>query len=80
MTVVVVGSAMVDVAYRVERLPGPSESVLARGRTVDAGGKGLNQAIIARRAGAEVRYCAGLGRDPAAAIIRAHRSGEAGMQ
>jgi ribokinase len=71
LTVVVVGSAMVDVAYRVERLPGPSESVLARGRTVDAGGKGLNQAIVAHRAGAEVRYCAGLGRDPAAAIIRA---------
>ncbi len=71
MTVVVVGSAMVDVAYRVERLPGPSESVLARGRTVDVGGKGLNQAIVARRAGAEVRYCAGLGRDPAATIIQA---------
>jgi ribokinase len=71
LTVVVIGSAMVDVAYRVERLPGPSESVLARGRAVDAGGKGLNQAIIAHRAGAEVRYCAGLGRDPAAAIIRA---------
>ena len=71
MTVVVVGSAMVDVAYQVERLPGPSESVLARARTVDVGGKGLNQAIVARRAGAEVRYCAGLGRDPAAALIRA---------
>jgi ribokinase len=71
LTVGVVGSAMVDVAYRVDRLPRPSESVLARARTVDAGGKGLNQAIIAHRAGAEVRYCAGLGRDPAAAIIRA---------
>jgi ribokinase len=71
LTVVVVGSAMVDVAYRVERLPGPSESLLARGRTVDAGGKGLNQAIVAHRAGAEVRYCAGVGRDRAAAIIRA---------
>jgi ribokinase len=70
LTVVVVGSAMVDVAYRVERLPGPSESVLARGRTVDAGGKGLNQAIVARRAGAEVRFCGGVGRDPAAEIIR----------
>jgi ribokinase len=45
--------------------------VLARGRTVDAGGKGLNQAIVAHRAGAGVRYCAGVGRDPAAAIIRA---------
>jgi ribokinase len=71
LTVVVVGSAMVDVAYRVERLPRSGESLLARERTVDAGGKGLNQAIIARRAGAEVRYCAGLGRDPAAGIIRA---------
>ena len=71
MTVVVVGSAMVDVAFRIERLPGPSESVLARERAVDAGGKGLNQAIVAHRAGAEVRYCAALGRDPAAALIRA---------
>jgi ribokinase len=71
LTVVVVGSAMVDVAYRVERLPGPSESLLARGRTVDAGGKGLNQAIVARRAGAEVRFCAGVGRDAGAAMIRA---------
>jgi sugar/nucleoside kinase (ribokinase family) len=40
LTVVVVGSAMVDVAYRVERLPGSGESLLARERTVDAGGKG----------------------------------------
>jgi ribokinase len=71
LTVVVVGSAMVDVAYRVERLPGSGESLLARERIVDAGGKGLNQAIIARRAGAEVRFCAGLGDDPGAAIIRA---------
>jgi ribokinase len=71
VTVVVVGSAMVDVAYRVDRLPGPSESVLARGRTVDAGGKGLNQAIVARRAGAAVRFCAGVGRDPGAEMIRA---------
>ena len=70
MTVVVVGSAMVDVAYRVGAAARASELVLARGRSVDVGGKGLNQAIIAHRAGAEVRYCAGLGRDPAAAIIR----------
>ena len=71
MTVVVVGNAMVDVAYQVERLPGSGETVLARERTVDVGGKGLNQAVIARRAGAEVRFCAGLGGDPAAGIIRA---------
>ena len=71
MAVVVVGNAVVDVAYQVERLPGSGETVLARERTVDVGGKGLNQAIIAHRAGAEVRFCAGLGDDPAAGIIRA---------
>jgi ribokinase len=71
LTVVVVGNAVVDVAYQVERLPGSGETALAHERTVDVGGKGLNQAIIAHRAGAEVRFCAGLGRDPAADIIRA---------
>jgi ribokinase len=71
LTVVVVGNAVVDVAYQVERLPGSGETVLARGRSVDVGGKGLNQALIAHRAGAVVRFCAGLGRDPAAGIIRA---------
>ena len=71
LTVVVVGNAVVDVAYQVERLPGSGETVLARERTVDVGGKGLNQAIMAHRAGAEVRFCAGLGHDPAADIIRA---------
>ena len=76
MTVVVVGNAVVDVAYQVERLPGPGETVLACGRTVDVGGKGLNQAVIAHRAGAEVRFCAGLGRDPAAGIVRARLAAE----
>jgi ribokinase len=71
LTVVVVGNAVIDVAYQVEHLPGSGETMLARERSVDVGGKGLNQAIIARRAGAEVRFCAGLGGDPAAGIIRA---------
>jgi ribokinase len=70
LAVVVVGNAAVDVAYQVEHLPGAGETVLARERAVDAGGKGLNQAIMAHRAGAEVRFCAGLGRDPAAGVIR----------
>jgi ribokinase len=71
LAVVVIGNAVVDIAYQVERLPGSGETVLARERTVDVGGKGLNQAIVARRAGAEVRLCAGVGRDAAAAMIRA---------
>jgi ribokinase len=71
LTVVVVGNAVVDIAYQVERLPGPGETVLARERTVDVGGKGLNQTIMAHRAGAEVRFCAPLGGDLAAGLIRA---------
>ena len=71
MAVVVIGNAVVDIAYQVERLPGSGETALARERRVDVGGKGLNQAIIAHRAGAEVRFCAGLGDDAAGAMIRA---------
>jgi ribokinase len=76
LTVVVVGNAVVDIAYRVERLPGLGETVLARERTVDVGGKGLNQAIMAHRAGAGVRFCAPLGSDAAAGLIRTRLEAE----
>jgi ribokinase len=76
LAVVVVGNAVLDVGYGVERLPRPGETVLARERTVDVGGKGLNQAIMARRAGAKVRFCAGLGHDPAADVIRGRLEAE----
>ena len=69
LTVVVIGNATVDLSYEVPRLPAPGETVLARAKRVDAGGKGLNQAIVARRAGAEVVYCAPLGQDAQAEVI-----------
>jgi ribokinase len=69
LTVVVIGNATVDVSYDVPRLPAAGETVLARARRIDAGGKGLNQAIVARRAGAEVVYCAPLGQDAQAEVI-----------
>jgi ribokinase len=71
VTVVVIGNATVDLSYEVPRLPAPGETVLAAAKLVDAGGKGLNQAIVARRAGAEVVYCAPLGRDAQAEVILA---------
>jgi ribokinase len=70
MTVLVIGNATVDISFEVERLPRPGETLLARSRTVDAGGKGLNQAIAARRAGAAVRYLAAIGDDPAGQVLR----------
>ena len=70
MSILIVGNAVVDIAYRVRRLPRPGETVLASSRIVDVGGKGLNQAVAARRAGAEVRLVAPVGRDEAARRIR----------
>ncbi|WP_030161122.1 ribokinase [Glycomyces sp. NRRL B-16210] len=63
MSVLVLGSANLDLVYEVERLPAPGETVLARGFTAFPGGKGNNQAIAAARAGADVRFIVALGRD-----------------
>ena len=70
MSILVVGNAVVDIAYRIRRLPRPGETLLASARTMDVGGKGLNQAVAARRAGAEVRLVAPVGRDQSARRIR----------
>ena len=76
MTLLVVGNATVDVSFELEALPRPGETLLARGRMVDAGGKGLNQAVVARRAGAEVIYVAAIGDDPEADFIHARLAAE----
>ena len=70
VSILVVGNAVVDIAYRIRRLPRPGETLLASARTLDVGGKGLNQAVAARRAGAEVRLVAPVGRDEPARRIR----------
>ncbi|HWU60084.1 MAG TPA: ribokinase [Microbacteriaceae bacterium] len=63
MTVVVVGSANLDLVYRVERIPGGGETVLALDAAEHPGGKGNNQAIAAVRAGGHTRFVASLGVD-----------------
>jgi ribokinase len=70
VSILVVGNAVVDIAYSLRRLPRPGETLLASARTMDVGGKGLNQAVAARRAGAEVRLIAPVGEDEAAWRIR----------
>ena len=69
MTVLVLGNATVDRTYAVDRLPVPGETLLAAGRVVEVGGKGLNQAVTAHRARAEVRFVAAVGCDAAAGLI-----------
>jgi len=65
VSVVVVGSANLDLVYRVTRIPNGGETVMAAGRAEHPGGKGENQAIAAARAGADTRFIVALGADPA---------------
>ena len=57
------GSLNLDYVYEVEHFVQPGETLSAVSQTVKAGGKGLNQSIALRRAGAEVWHagCMGTG-------------------
>lgn len=63
--VLVVGSANLDLVATVEHLPAPGETVIGSDYAEHAGGKGLNQAVAARRAGARTAFLGCLGNDAA---------------
>ena len=73
--ITVVGSVNLDIVARGERLPRPGETVTGATLARHPGGKGANQALAARRLGAEVCLVARVGRDAAAdealALLRA---------
>ncbi|TVQ34567.1 MAG: ribokinase [Geminicoccaceae bacterium] len=71
MTLLVVGNAAVDRFFGLRALPRPGETVLAKAKPWEPGGKGLNQAVMARRAGAEVRFAATVGDDAMGRELRA---------
>ena len=58
-----VGSANMDIVFTVERIPQPGETLLARSVATYPGGKGLNQAVAASRAGAATTFIGALGTD-----------------
>ena len=62
--VLVLGNAGTDLLLTVPRLPHPGETLMAQRRTRAPGGKGLNQAVVAARAGAPVAFRAAIGDDP----------------
>jgi ribokinase len=68
--ILVVGSANVDFAVAAPRLPTPGETVSGGLLLVTQGGKGANQAVAARRLGADVRLIACIGDDDAGRGVR----------
>lgn len=61
--IVVVGSANMDVVFTTSRIPSPGETLLATSLARYAGGKGLNQAVAAARAGSRTNFIGALGHD-----------------
>ena len=65
MTVAVFGSANIDIAVNVDKLPGRGQTIHAREQQVHIGGKGANQAVAARSIyRGDVRFMAAVGDDP----------------
>ena len=74
---IVLGNACADVTYHLASLPRAGETLIAQRIAGDLGGKGFNQAVAARRAGANLRFVAPVGDDATARAIRAALRAEA---
>jgi ribokinase len=70
-TVVVVGSANLDIVIATEHIARPGETVIGRAYSETCGGKGLNQAVAAARV-ARCSLVAAVGSDPAGETLRRH--------
>ncbi len=72
--IAVFGSINIDLVTSVARIAAPGETVLGETYATIPGGKGANQALAARRAGATVAMAGAVGRDgfsaPALALLR----------
>ena len=68
--VCVIGSANLDYTVALPRLPRVGETVSAGTLLINRGGKGANQAVAARRLGAEVRMIGCVGDDEAGGDMR----------
>ncbi|MEZ5190298.1 MAG: ribokinase [Schumannella sp.] len=61
--IVVLGSANMDLVVRQPRLPEPGETMFGASFMTVPGGKGLNQAVAAARAGGDVAFLGAVGND-----------------
>jgi len=76
--ITVFGSINMDLVATSDRLPKPGETVTGKSFSTAAGGKGANQALAARRAGADVKMAGAIGDDtfaaPALTLLRDART------
>ncbi len=63
MTVAIFGSINMDVIAYLDRLPRPGETLHGQDYKMGLGGKGANQAVAARKLGAQVRFIGRTGAD-----------------
>lgn len=61
--IMVIGSSNTDMTVKTAKLPKPGETVLGGESLMGAGGKGANQAVAARRLGADVTFFCKVGQD-----------------
>ncbi len=62
-TILVVGATVLDRIFYVEKLPRPGETSIGHRMEIHPGGKGANQALAARRMGADVLFLSCVGED-----------------
>lgn len=75
-SIAVLGSANMDLVVRHARRPEPGETIFGTGFSTGPGGKGLNQAVAAARAGAEVAFIGAVGGDEFGMRLRAFLDAE----
>ena len=68
-SVLVLGSANLDLVVTSERHPEPGETLIGGDYSEHPGGKGLNQAVASARAGATTRFVAAVGADSAGDVL-----------
>lgn len=63
--ITVIGSINLDTTLRVDHMPKPGETIHASEHFTAGGGKGANQAVAAKRAGAQTAFIGAVGNDAA---------------
>ncbi len=68
--ILVLGNSNIDLIFKIPRFHSPGETILAKDFATAFGGKGANQAITAKRLGADVLFLTKVGNDHYGALYR----------